>query len=656
MSKIKIEQIFNTIFISLLFILIIGIPLIFTPLTRSVFEVNKLLLLRIITIIIYSLWLFRYILFKSNGIDNQKEESYSFLSFRWQKIGLEIPLMLWIGINILSTIFSQNIYIAIIGAYDRWEGIITIINYVLLILMYAKLVTKPKYLFWLSGGIIGSTFLSSAYGIFQSLGYDFMNWSVDPTQRVFACINNPVHFCAYVGMVVPLGLGFLLYITDIEQKLKQKSLYLELIKWALFAGTVIIYYAQFLSYSRATWMGFIAAMTLFYLLAANQFKQDTQSNFLKDFAVTSAGIACFYLTNIFHLDQKQFLIGAILWVGICAYILWSFVTTKAYQEDAKQRLYAYAAIIIIYLAFLFDISMLQLPTGWIANMITAIYYILLSAGLLQISRKAQDNTRYFLGKLILILIFAKLQFVAISISAMFLYGVLIGCYYFLTLKGNETLLREKKYWLIIFLAIFGLVLIVPTIPSYIEKLMPQKETTSGVLKATENAEGKVESYKNVAIQGTARTSMWKSAIPWIKDYWLLGSGPDTVKYMYPIYRRPEYGKLEGGHNFTPDRLHNEYLNTLATRGLIGSAIYYIGIIIGWYLLILKGLYKIKKNPLSYILISFIAGVTVYLGQVLFNFGVVATLFLFYTLMGLAMAMISYPSFQKDSNDTTNAKL
>jgi O-antigen ligase len=115
--------------------------------------------------------------------------------------------------------------------------------------------------------------------------------------------------------------------------------------------------------------------------------------------------------------------------------------------------------------------------------------------------------------------------------------------------------------------------------------------------------------------------------------------------MYPKYRRPEYGILEGGHNFTPDRLHNEYLNTMATRGVVGFLIYYVGWMGGWFFVILRGLYRRPDNPYRFVIAGLMAGCSVYLGQVFFNFGVVATLFLFYALLGLSVALTEEREFE-----------
>ena len=107
--------------------------------------------------------------------------------------------------------------------------------------------------------------------------------------------------------------------------------------------------------------------------------------------------------------------------------------------------------------------------------------------------------------------------------------------------------------------------------------------------------------KNLAsnAKSNARIYMWLSVPPWIMDYPLFGSGPDTIRYLYPKYRHPEYGIHEGGHNFTPDRLHNEYLNTLVTKGIVGFTIKYIFFLADGTILcfvFLKNINRLKNSP------------------------------------------------------------
>ena len=66
-----------------------------------------------------------------------------------------------------------------------------------------------KKILW---AIIIASGLSSLYGIVQSFGVDIVQWSLDPSMRVFGTINNPVHYCAIMGMSLPLIIGQLFYI------------------------------------------------------------------------------------------------------------------------------------------------------------------------------------------------------------------------------------------------------------------------------------------------------------------------------------------------------------------------------------------------------------------------------------------------------------
>ena len=104
--------------------------------------------------------------------------------------------------------------------------------------------------------------------------------------------------------------------------------------------------------------------------------------------------------------------------------------------------------------------------------------------------------------------------------------------------------------------------------------------------------------------------------------------------MYAKYRRPEYGILEGGHHFTPDRLHNDYLEKLTNRGDLGFIAYYI-LFIGYILYIfLQTIYKHGINKKTIFITGVIASMFSFQGQLFFNFGVVPTLSIYYSLIAL----------------------
>jgi len=124
----------------------------------------------------------------------------------------------------------------------------------------------------------------------------------------------------------------------------------------------------------------------------------------------------------------------------------------------------------------------------------------------------------------------------------------------------------------------------------------------------------------------------------INGYPVLGTGVDTVKELYPTFRRTDYGRLEGGHNLTPDRVHDEYLNMLITTGFAGFLVNYIWIMGAFIIIVLTSLRKYENNPYFYLITGAFIGALIYEGQVFFNFGVVATKVLFYVLMGFAVTI------------------
>ncbi|RAP39180.1 hypothetical protein DID80_00010 [Candidatus Marinamargulisbacteria bacterium SCGC AAA071-K20] len=852
MTYSKTEKIFNILFLAFMFALVVGTPMIYTSITRSVFEVNKLLLLRFVLVGGMFTWFFKYVLYKSNGFDNKEAESYNILGFRWKRIGLEIPLLIWLIVNFVSTIFSENIRISIIGSYDRWEGIITIINYVCLIAMFAKLVVKEFQVRWLCFGIVASTAIAAIYGVLQSAGFDFMHWSKDPTFRVFASINNPVHYCAYVAMTVPLGISMLLYKLkryEKKERSQQEPLFYKAIqffmfflmalviilnsyfstgafevsttffilvfswvvslfvntpkiklpflfivflvllngfvfnsqltipfaqvsvllgmiwylctilnsettpeqvkisylvgfttilltliqlewlditraqwvgfffaasiqtilftapKWEnsikalLFICTGLIYYTQALSFSRATWVGFSLMMPLYYLLITKSLSMKTEKAFIKDFFLTlfMNGIFCLLFTFRVYAHHTGLAIGVILVFLAGLALLLRNGRTEGEQVNAKELLY-----LVLFLLCIFPVFMLVSTAAFIIS-----FKMLLLAAMFWLSFQMSGVVSRTQEKIVLMISFAHLQLTGTSLFNFLAFFVFILLYHFLYLRSKD-LNKAETSWLFYFLLSFGFLISLPTIPtllteiSHLLMLVPAVQFMAGSvslalvaiiiyfisfksldklsdpnhqlkfivglvmvavlsggfsysvhhfvekknndtieLGVAYNIKARSDGYKDSIKE--ARIAMWKSAIPWVKDYPLVGSGLDTIKYMYPVYRIPEYGIREGGHNFTPDRLHNEYLNMLCSKGVIGFIAYYIIFLLAWYFILLKGLYRKVNSKLGMITVACLTGVGIFLGQLMFNFGVVATLVLFYIFIGLGYALIKQDS-------------
>ena len=128
---------FHKLFLSINYFIIFGITLVFSTATRSVFEVNKLAIVKVGICLLL-------ILYSYDALFNNFK---NFLDFKKNRFINSTLFILWMS-NVLSTIFSQNIRISVFGSYDRWEGIITNTFYILFVFILANYKEKlfPKQL------------------------------------------------------------------------------------------------------------------------------------------------------------------------------------------------------------------------------------------------------------------------------------------------------------------------------------------------------------------------------------------------------------------------------------------------------------------------------------------------------------------------------
>lgn len=142
-----------------------------------------------------------------------------------------------------------------------------------------------------------------------------------------------------------------------------------------------------------------------------------------------------------------------------------------------------------------------------------------------------------------------------------------------------------------------------------------------------------------------RVSWWYSSLEMIKDNPVLGHGLSTFRDAYNKYRRTDYklpDDLQDG--ITPEAAHMEYLNIMATQGLLGFAIY-AAMIAAVFVYAGKFMQNEKDACKRVVLFSLVAACVVFLTQVLFSFTVIATGFLFFTFIGLIFSGNVLPSFK-----------
>lgn len=156
----------------------------------------------------------------------------------------EYILCIYVFLLLLSTLFSINPYISLVGAPAYNEGLITIFLYIFL-----YQVTRKYYSYSNNHlhAIMISSFLLSIYGILQYLGYDLTKTFM--TGTVYASFRNPNYFAAYLVLVLPI---------PIFQYIKTRS-------WYYLLLVSLLYFCLLATNTRGSWIGFFFALvTLFY--------------------------------------------------------------------------------------------------------------------------------------------------------------------------------------------------------------------------------------------------------------------------------------------------------------------------------------------------------------------------------------------------------
>lgn len=133
--------------------------------------------------------------------------------------------------------------------------------------------------------------------------------------------------------------------------------------------------------------------------------------------------------------------------------------------------------------------------------------------------------------------------------------------------------------------------------------------------------------------GKIRLIVWQGALEVFKHYPILGSGVETFAYSYYNFRPPSHN-LTTEWDFLYNKAHNEYLNYLATTGLVGT-LPYLALIFTFIFWCCQYLYRQKKLSKQYLLTTFLlASYISFLLQNFFGFSVVIIALLFYLFPAL----------------------
>ncbi len=264
-------------------------PLFWTSLNYELFEYNKMILTYGITVVIVGTWILKMIQEKT---------------FILKRTPLDIPLLLFLGANILSTIFSIDVHTSIWGYYSRSNGgLLSIISYLLLYWAFVSNMDVPKVLNTLKFGL-ASGLIISLWGIAEHFGvspscvilrgeFSADCWVQDVQSRVFATLGQPNWLAAYLSMLIFPAIYFFLTSTT---RLQTITYYLL---------TITCYLAFTFTYSRGPTLGLIGGLVIFILLMFKSFEnynvhtlQEVNDVIVNDYKTIILILISFFLVNL----------------------------------------------------------------------------------------------------------------------------------------------------------------------------------------------------------------------------------------------------------------------------------------------------------------------------------------------------------------------
>lgn len=226
------------------------LPLVFFPGTAEIFELPKVTFLRFFVLLILAASALKF--YQTGKVD-------------FIRTFLDLPVLLFALVAVLSTIFSINPRLSIAGSYYRYEGLPTILSYVAVFFAATNFLHKREQIKYLLGGLLFSGTLAAIYGIFQHFGYDFIKLTgkVFELTRSSSTFGNPGFLGAFLILLIPIALVWFIRAKGIGARMIYGGIILILIICLVF------------TYTRAAWLGFLFSLIILGTLLSpkNIFKQ-----------------------------------------------------------------------------------------------------------------------------------------------------------------------------------------------------------------------------------------------------------------------------------------------------------------------------------------------------------------------------------------------
>lgn len=256
--------------------LLFSVPLAMFHKTSELFEFNKMIAVYVFTTLIVFFWL-------AKSVAQRK------LIFR--RTFLDIPILIFLTTQLLSTITSIDTRTSLFGYYTRFNGgFMSFTCYSILYWGYVSNIDRKTAIKTIYT-ILLSSLLVSTYAILQHLGIDAHIWVQDVKNRVFSTMGQPNWLAAVIVAIIPitwsLAISSKLKLPDIKNDRNIRSLILNN-SFTWMALSIIFFLVLSYTQSRSGYVGLAVSFAFFWgLIVFHSFvnKIEVKSTIYKFFSI-----------------------------------------------------------------------------------------------------------------------------------------------------------------------------------------------------------------------------------------------------------------------------------------------------------------------------------------------------------------------------------
>ena len=278
------------------YLLFLFIPFAFAGDTSELFEFNKMWLTFGLAIITGGAWISKIIIERK---------------FIYKKTPFDIPMLLFLASQIISTFISMDFHTSLWGYYSRFNGgLLSIISYVLFYFALVNNLNRQQVMNILKVSLVGGL-LVALWGLPSHFGYDptclIFRGTLDvacwtdafhPTIRMFSTMGQPDWLAAYLTLLLPLSMYFS------YEKFQEKKI----ISSFYYALLSALFYLDFLyTGARGSFVALTVALLMFvggFLLVNRSFLK--QAKFFWTMCLGIIVISFFVGTPFTQLDPFTF--------------------------------------------------------------------------------------------------------------------------------------------------------------------------------------------------------------------------------------------------------------------------------------------------------------------------------------------------------------